>query len=84
MRGLKGLKIWTPTVAKAVAESKVVHREWKEAGSPSNPKDLTSTNRKVAKARMRSAIRSYARDLRVESITELLLPDLRTLNSFLI
>ena len=62
----KGLKIWTPAIAKAVADSKAAHREWKEAGSPSNPKDPTSTNRKVAKARMRSAIRSYARDLRVE------------------
>ena len=61
-----GLKIWTPEISKAISVSKKAHWEWKQAGSPSDPHDQSSINRKSAKANLRSTIRSHTRNQRVE------------------
>ena len=66
-----GLKIWTPEISKAISASKKAHWEWKQAGSPSDPHDLSSIKRKSTKANLRTSIRSHTRSQRVEQYNKI-------------
>lgn len=67
----KGLIVWTPAISKAAAESKLANRNWKMAGSPKDSNHVTCIERKRAKARLRSAIRSRSRCLRDEKYNKI-------------
>jgi hypothetical protein len=67
----KGLKIWTPAIARAVADSKEAHKTWKCAGSPIDPQHETVQNRKKMKATLRSSIRCHARNLQISNCNKI-------------
>ncbi|KAK3093083.1 hypothetical protein FSP39_010865 [Pinctada imbricata] len=48
---------WTPELANAVKESKLAHKEWKNANRPIDPNNFYVINRKLAKRKLRKVQR---------------------------